>query len=264
MKRVMITAALVAVAAWFVAPAVASASTHERLGNLDNGRNIFQNGKGDDVPACAGCHGVDGNGNDEIGSPRLAYQVDTYVLKQLTDFANGKRTDDTMYQMNDIAAALTPEERKDMATYVHSLKSPYLGSNLDQLRRDGAKIGDPAKGKMIVEYGAPDRDIPACKSCHGFHGRSAGRMYPAIGGQNYVYLRHELESLRNGWRGFKSTTLTKAQNSDKDDNERTNDYMGQMRYVAGKLTDEDIANVAAFLTLAKPTSPGNPRSPSHM
>jgi len=261
MKRIMMTTGLVAMTVWFAAPTIASAV--EALGNLNNGRIIFQNGKGDDVPACAGCHGIDGNGNDEVGSPRLAYQVDSYVLKQLTDFSEGKRTDDTMYQMNDIASALTAQERKDVATYVHSLKSPYLGSNLDQLRRDGATIGDPAKGKMIAEYGAPDHGVPACKSCHGFHGRSAGRMYPAIGGQNYVYLKHELESLRNGWRAHQSKTLTKSEIANKEDNARTNDFMGQMRYVAGKLTDDDIANVAAFLTLAKPTTPGNPRSPSH-
>jgi len=261
MKRIMITTGLVALVAWFAAPTVASAE--EGLGNITNGRIIFQEGKGDDIPACAGCHGVDGNGNDEVGSPRLAYQVDSYVLKQLTDFADDARTDDTMYQMNDIAKALSEQDRKDVASYVHSLKSPYLGSNLDQLRRDGAEVGVPSKGKMLAEYGAPDRGVPACQSCHGFHGRSAGRMFPAIGGQNYVYLKHELESLRNGWNAHQSKTLTKDEMAAKDDSERTNDYMGQMRYVAGKLTDEDIANAAAFLTLAKPTTPGNPRSPSH-
>jgi len=36
-----------------------------------------------------------------------------------------------------------------------------------------------------------------------------------------------------------------------------------MRAVAKNLTDEDIKNLAAFLTLAKPTTPGNPRAPSH-
>jgi len=250
-----------AVAVWFAVPAVASAE--EGLGNITNGRIIFQNGKGDDVPACAGCHGVDGNGNDDVGSPRLAYQVDSYILKQLTDFSRDVRTDDTMYQMNDIAKALTEQDRKDVATYVHSLKSPYLGSNLDQLRRDGATVGDPHKGKMIAEFGSPEQGVPACQSCHGFHGRSAGRMYPAIGGQNYVYLKHELESLRNGWNKYQSKTLSKSEFAGKEDTERVNDFMGQMRYVAGRLSDEDIANVAAFLTLAKPTTPGNPRAPSH-
>jgi len=263
MKRMMITMSLMAVAAFFVAPVAANAGQHgDSLGNIDRGRVIYQYGKGDDVPACQGCHAADGLGSDDVGSPRLAYQVDSYILKQLHDFSSGKRTDDTMYQMNDISAALSEQDMKDVATYVHSLKTPYIGSNLDQLRRDGAEVGDPSKGKIIAEYGAPDHGVPACQSCHGFHGRSAGRMYPAVGGQNYVYLKHELESLRNGYRAFGTKTLTKAQNESKEDNERTNDFMGQMRAVAGKLTDEDIANLAAFLTLAKPTTPGNPRSPS--
>jgi cytochrome c553 len=262
MKRILITTSFVAIAACYAAPAAFSAE--EALGNVDRGRLIYQNGKGDDVPACQGCHAPDGLGDDNVGTPRLAYQIDTYVLKQLEDFAGGKRTDDTMYAMNDIAKGLSDQEKKDVAAYVHTLKTPYIGSNLDQLRRDGATVGDPAKGKMIAEYGAPDHNVPACQSCHGFHGRSAGRMYPAIGGQNYVYLKHELESLRNGFKAFGTKTLTAEQMANKEDTQRANDYMGQMRAVAGRLTDEDIANVAAFLTLAKPTTPGNPRSPSHM
>jgi len=257
MKRMISTMGACALLAWFAAPTVASAE--EAMGNVNNGRLIFQNGKGDAVPACQGCHGIDGNGSDEMGTPRLAYQVDTYILKQLTDFAENKRTDDTMYQMNDIAKALTPQERKDLAAYVHTLKSPYIGSNLDQLRRDGATVGDPAQGKMIAEYGAPDHGVPACKSCHGFHGRSAGRMYPAIGGQNYVYLKHELESWRNG----ANTSAADIAAGKREDNARVNDFMGQMRAVAKHMTDADIENVAAFLTVSKPNSPGNPRTPSH-
>jgi len=257
MKRMISTMGAFALLAWFAAPTAASAE--EGLGNVDKGRVIYQLGKGDDVPACQGCHGIDGNGSDEVGSPRLAYQVDSYILKQLTDFAQDKRVDDTMYQMNDIAKALTEQDHRDLAAFVHTLKSPYIGSNLDQLRRDGAEVGDPHEGKMIAEYGVPARGIPACKSCHGYHGRSAGRMYPAIGGQNYVYLKHELESWRNG----SNTSDADIAAGNKEDNARVNDYMGQMRAVAKNMTDADIANVAAFLTLAKPNTPGNPRSPSH-
>jgi len=257
MKRLISTVSAIALLAWFAVPTAVSAE--EAIGNVVNGRIIFQNGKGDDVPACQGCHGIDGNGSDDIGSPRLSYQVDSYILKQLTDFAQGKRTDDVMYQMNDIAKALTPQERKDMAAYVHSLKSPYIGSNLDQLRRDGAVVGIPYKGKMIAEYGIPSQSVPACKSCHGFHGRSAGRMYPAIGGQNFVYLKQQLTEWRNG----ANTPAAVIAAGKQEDNARTNDYMGQMRAVAIHLTDDDINNVAAFLTLARPTTPGNPRSPSH-
>jgi len=249
---------LLAIASWFAAPVVAGAE--EAIGNIDNGRVIYQNGKGDDVPACQSCHGVDGLGDDSAGTPRLAYQVDTYILKQLQDFAEDKRLDNTMYQMNDIAKALSQQEKRDLAAYVHTLKTPYFGSNLEQLREDGADVGDPKIGRMIAEYGAPNHGVPACKSCHGFHGRSAGRMYPAIGGQNFVYLKHELEAFREGYGAHGSKTVAAG---GFEDSQRVNDYMGQMRAVAGKMTDEDIKNVAAYLTLARPTMPGNPRAPSH-
>jgi len=260
MKRIIITAGFVAVAAFYAAPTAASAE--EALGNVDRGRVIYQFGKGDDVPACQGCHAPDGLGDDNVGTPRLAYQIDSYVLKQLADFASDKRIDDTMYQMNDISKALNEQDMKDVASYVHTLKTPYIGSNLDQLRRDGAEIGDPEKGKMIAEYGAPDHGVPACQSCHGFHGRSAGRLYPAIGGQNYVYLQHELTSFKNGYEAFGARTLTAEEYASKEDNQRVNDFMGQMRAVAANMTEEDIKNLAAFLTLAKPVTPGNPRAPS--
>ncbi len=259
MKRLTMTMGMAAITAFLAVPVLASAG--EVTGDVDNGRKIYQNGKGDNVPACQGCHGIDGLGSDDMGTPRLAYQVDTYILKQLADFAKGIRKDNTMFQMNDIAAGLTEQEMKDVAAYVHTLKTPFIGSDLDKLAKDDPSVGDPAKGKMIAEFGAPDHGVPACQSCHGFHGRSAGRLYPAIGGQRYTYLKHELEAFREGWRAYGSKSLSAADAESMDDAVRVNDYMGQMRAVAGRLTDEDIANVAAFLTVARPVAPGNPRSP---
>jgi cytochrome c553 len=122
---------------------------------------------------------------------------------------------------------------------------------LDQMRKDGEDIGVAYKGQLIVDFGVPERGIPACMSCHAFHGRSAGAMYPAIGGQRYVYLKHELEAFRLG-----ATTA-----SSEDDAARDNDSMAQMRKVAAKLTDEDIANISAFLTGTRPSTAGNPASP---
>jgi len=222
----------------------------EPLGNERNGRMIYQMGKGD-VPACAGCHAEDGLGMEDMGTPRLAYQVDSYILKQLTDFATDKRQDNTAYAMNDIAKTLSKPDRRDVAAYVHTLKTPFLGSDLETLRADGVDVGKPHLGKMLAEYGAPDHGVPACQSCHDFHGRSAGRMYPAIGGQRYTYLKHELEAFRLG-----ATTP-----SSQDPMARDNDYHGQMRSVATRLSDDDIANVAAFLTVSSPITPGNPRAP---
>ena len=66
-------------------------------------------------------------------------------------------------------------------------------------------------------------------------------MYPRIGEQKFTYLVSQLKKLRSG--------------------ERTNDPMGQMRVVAEKLTDEDILNVAAYLTQAPRTTMGNSQVP---
>ncbi|MDQ6976168.1 MAG: c-type cytochrome [Mariprofundaceae bacterium] len=236
--------ALCACAMATVYPALASASAHEGMGNVDNGRKIFQEGKGDAVPACQSCHGMDGLGNDDMGTPRLAYQVDTYVLKQLKDFAADKRTDNTMSVMNDIAKSLLEQDKKDLAAFVYTLKTPFMGSDLDTLRENDVEVGKPYKGAEIVHYGLPDHGVPACQSCHGYNGRSVGRMYPAIGGQRYQYIVNQLTAFRAG--------------------ERTNDYKSQMQKVAQHLTDDDIQNAAAFLTGAKPVSSGNPRAPEHM
>ena len=217
----------------------------EGFGNVDNGRKIFTQGKGDAVPACASCHGSDGLGSDDMGTPRLADQVFTYEVKQLDDFASGARTDNTLQAMNDIAKALTPQERRDVSTYVHTLKSKFLGSDLRALAAAGTAVGDRSRGRMIVEFGLDG--IPACKSCHGFHGRSAGRMFPMIGGQRYVYLTNQLGYWRNGAEGKQPG--------------RANDPMRMMEKVAAKLTDKDIQDVAAFLTVALPFTPGNPKTP---
>ncbi len=257
MKRLMmlISAAALLSVSWTATSAVAGIhdGVGHGVGNAAKGRIIYDSGLGDDVPACAGCHGTGGMGSDEMSTPRLAYQVRKYIWKQLEDFASDKRMDNAMYQMNDIAKAMTREQRRDVAAYVHTLKTPTLGSDLDAMRKDGEDIGSVHKGKIIAEYGLPDHGVAACMSCHGFHGRSAGNMYPAIGGQKYNYLKHELEAFRLG-----ATTP-----SSEDESARDNDHMAQMRKVAAHMTDEDIANVAAFLTVSRPSTAGNPSAPRH-
>jgi len=210
-----------------------------KMGNVAHGRKIFTQGKGDAVPACASCHGADGTGSDDLGTPRLADQVFTYEVKELDDFASGKRTDLTLQAMNDIAKGLTPQDRRDVSAYVHTLKTKFVGSNLRALAAAGTKIGNRSRGRMIVEFGLDG--LPACKSCHGFHGRSAGRIFPMIGGQRFVYLTNQLHY----WRA----------------KTRHNDPMQMMEKVAAKMTDQDILDLASYLTVSVPFTPGNPQQP---
>jgi len=237
MQRLMIKATIVA---GLFAASSAFASGGE--GDAANGKTIFMNGKGD-VPACSSCHGQDAMGDDAMGTPRLAGQGYTFVVKQLSDFAADKRQDTTMFIMNTNAKGLTEQDWRDVAAYVSGLDYLSLApSDMAKVQELGTTpVGVRYLGKSIAQHGAPDRGVTACHSCHGFNGRGAAPIYPVIGGQKYVYLVNQLKKWRDG--------------------SRANDHMGQMQAVAKNMTDEDIYNVATFLTSAPRTTEGNSRVP---
>lgn len=238
-SKVVVTVFLTACAV-IVMPGLSMAGASSQ-GNVANGEKIFTNGIGD-VPACVTCHGVDGMGSDTMGTPRLAGQGYAFIVKQLEDFATDKRMDTTMYTMNVNSKGLTTHARRDLAAYVSSLDNVGLhSSNMDLVKELGNPVGVRHKGKAIVLYGAADRGIPSCYSCHGYNGRGAAPIYPMIGGQKYVYLVNQMKKWRDG--------------------SRANDPMGQMRAVARNLTDEDIYNVATYLTSASRSTPGNDTMP---
>ncbi len=236
--------ALVAVA--LAVPMAASAGPEPgkvmKTANIENGKNIYFNGKGD-VPACASCHGQDGLGDDAMGTPRLAGQGFTYVRKQLEDYASDKRMDTTMFVMNANAKGLSEQDRIDVAAYLFQWKQPYTGSDLKAVEELGQPIGKRHLGKSLVIYGAPERGITSCYACHQYNGRGAYPIYPELLGQRYVYLVSQLKK----WR----------------DESRTNDPGAQMREVAKNMSDEDIYNVATYLSTAPPSTIGNSYVPYH-
>lgn len=214
---------------------------YDMRGNATNGEQIYKNGKGD-VPACVSCHGQEGLGDDALGSPRLAGQGYKFLVKQLSDFASDKRTDTTMFIMNTNAKGLSTEEHQDLALYLSTLKKPNTASDMAAVKELGAvPVGVRYKGKSIAQFGIPERDVPACHSCHGYNGRGAFPMYPRLLGQRYTYLVSQLKKWRDG--------------------SRANDSLSQMQKVAQQLTDEEIYNVATFLTSAPETTKGNRRVP---
>jgi cytochrome c553 len=204
--------------------------------NIANGETIFNEGKGD-AAACQGCHGEKALGNDDMGAPRLANIGLAYVVKQLNDFATDKRVPEGMgAAMNDFAKALTPEDRRDVAGFVYTLEHQTEPSDLKALAADGNKVGKPELGEIIVTQGVKGK-VPPCQDCHGFNGRAA--RFPKINEQKYVYLVNQL----NNWR------------SDSRANDPTVDNVGIMRRIAKFLTDDDIANIAAYLSTAPSVSP---------
>src|SRR6266481_140645 len=204
--------------------------------NLANGKHIFTEGKPDTgVAACSSCHGENAMGIDAMGSPRLANIGYTYIVKQLTNFAESARTDATMGVMNDIAKGLTEQDWRDLAAYENSFPRTSEPSDLAALKEGGAAVGQSYLGQILVRYGVKGK-ITACQTCHGFNGRGADPIYPKIAQQKYVYIVNQLTHWRDG--------------------SRANDPLGQMRAIAKNLTDDDIHNAAAFLSQAADTTPG--------
>jgi len=240
-------------------------------GNIENGSKIFHEGKGA-VPACITCHQKNALGSDDLGAPRLAGQYYSYLIKEINDFATDRRKDDIMFTMNMVASKLSDQDKKDVLSYVATLRVGFDGSDVAALKKNGQvqDVGDLAKGKSIVKWGLNDRNppIPACRSCHGANGRGAPPLFPMIGRQRYTYLISQLKSWREGAQesitpeGDGKTGLKDGVNKlgwlatgDEVKNickkGRCNDPMAAMRKVAALLSDEDIRNAAAYLTQAR-------------
>ncbi|SMB45465.1 Cytochrome C554 [Serratia proteamaculans] len=83
--------------------------------------------------------------------------------------------------------------------------------------------GDAAVGK--------DKSA-SCMACHGAEGKVSMPMYPNLAGQNAMYLEHALQAYKKGERNGGQAEVMKA-------------------YVSA-LSDEDIADLAAYYASLKP------------
>jgi cytochrome c553 len=85
------------------------------------GKKLYEEGNpGSGIPACAGCHQLNGQGS--AAYPRLAGQYQTYTLQQMSDFKTGKRNNDRAKVMRVVAERMTEEEMKAVAEYTAGLK----------------------------------------------------------------------------------------------------------------------------------------------
>jgi cytochrome c553 len=85
------------------------------------------------IPACTACHGPAGQGNPAAGYPALRAQHSVYTVKQLQDYLTKNRYRDasdanTVHatrnsaMMTTIAARLTPEDIRNVASYLQGLR----------------------------------------------------------------------------------------------------------------------------------------------
>lgn len=74
------------------------------------------------IPACAACHGPTGRGNEPAKFPALRGQQSVYVMKQLNDYASGARPTGPNGIMQTIAKHLSPDDIRNLASYVQGLR----------------------------------------------------------------------------------------------------------------------------------------------
>lgn len=200
--------------AWVALMACAPGAVHaDRLA----GAAIAQQG-GPGMTACAACHGARGEGQAAAGFPRLAGQPKAYLLKQLQEFANGKRKNP---QMEPIARALSTQQRGDVADHYASLPGWKAGA------KSAASSPRSLLGASLATRGNWNKEIPACFACHGPDGAGIPPYFPALAGQPSAYTRAQLKAWQAGT--------------------RSNDPQGLMKAVADKMTDAEIDAVSAYL-----------------
>jgi len=96
------------------------------------GETLYRRGdRTRNIPACEACHGPSGRGNLAAGYPALRAQQSVYVVKQLNDYASGARYSGAKTpaqssrngaMMLTIAKRLTPEDIRNVASYVQGLR----------------------------------------------------------------------------------------------------------------------------------------------
>jgi cytochrome c553 len=138
--------------------------------------------------ACHVCHGLAGEGNN-AGAPPLSGLPYGYLLKQLQDYADGRRQDRTMHA---IASRLTLEQRQLVSAWYASRDAPAAA----QVR---AATPSP-HAALLWHSGDARRGLPPCAACHGELGEGVGPAVPPMHDRPALYLAEQLERWRLGKR----------------------------------------------------------------
>ncbi len=164
---------------------------------------------------CGACHGADGN-SMAPNFPKLAGQGERYLLKQMHDIKDGKRT---VLEMTGLLTNLSDQDLADIAAYFSS-------------QNGSVGAADPklvAQGEALFRGGKLTEGMPACTGCHNPAGQgNAEAGFPHLGGQHAAYTAKQLTAFREG--------------------ERTNDGDAMiMRSIAAKLSNKDIAAISSYI-----------------
>ena len=165
---------------------------------------------------CAACHGADGNSAIAL-NPKLAGQLPEYLLKQLTNFKEGKRANAVMAG---IVANLTPDDMKNLANYYSAQKI-----TLAKAKSNGAG----SLGEKIYRGGIAASAVPACASCHGANGAGIPKQFPRLASQHADYTLTQMKAFRTGERANAPMMMTISAKMTDAEMQAVSDYMQGLR-----------------------------------
>ena len=229
------------------------------------------------VFACGFCHRADGSGTPPNAA--LAGKPAAYIVQQMNDYKSGARTTAVpkrgVDMMIGLAKAATDEEIAAAAAYFSALKpnprtrvvetdvvpktflrshhyavlpsggTEPIGKRIIEVPEDLEQVlyhnsharfiayvpvGSVARGEALVKTGGAGK-TPACTACHGLDLKGAGAV-PGIAGRSTNYVVRQLYDFKHGF--------------------RAGAFAGQMKDVVGKLDDEDMLAIAAYLATQDP------------
>lgn len=164
---------------------------------------------------CAACHGFDGNSFLPV-NPSLSGQHEEYLYKQLAEFKSGARNNAVMAGM---VANLSVDDMRNVAAYYASQVPKQMSASDKDL---------VAQGRKLYRGGNATNGVAACAGCHSPNGAGIPAQFPRLASQHAEYVATQLKAFRAG--------------------NRANDPNQMMRATAAKLTDQDIAALAEYIS----------------
>ena len=177
---------------------------------------------------CLACHGKDGR-KAMLDYPNLAGQDPIYLERQISDIIEGTRTGSNdatgnprskgmqgaLLRADNNQPSVSKDDIKQIALYLSEQPPADLKPPKEPL--DPASI---AAGEDLFKK--------KCRSCHGPEGKKPLRGNPYVAGQKRAYLFTQLQDIRN--------------------KDRTSTRVKPMYNIVKKMTDEDFANLADYLS----------------
>jgi cytochrome c553 len=184
------------------------------------------------VQGCVTCHGQSGQGTNNGYFPRIAGKPAAYLYNQLVAFRDGARK---YAPMNYLIAYLPDSYLGEMAEHFAKQRPPF--ATREAIRADPTTV---SRGQTLATAGDGSKGIPACVACHGKGLTGMEPGIPGLVGLGSTYIVAQLTRWRVGDRHAVDPDC--------------------MKRIATRLSDTDIAAVAAWLAQQEAPKDSSPES----